>query len=83
MVGSGEESGRHQRGNVVPHGELSKNEALSTPNLSAKVRPPGVLQRGHNGYTEVPDGVDVELGSLQGHTEANGMEHDGDRNGDA
>ena len=76
MVGSGEESGRHQRGSVVPHGEFPDNEAVSTPNLSAKVRPP-------SGYTEFPDGVDAELGSLQGHIEVTGMKHDGDNNDDA
>lgn len=83
MVGAGEESGRHQRGSVVLHGKFSDNEAVSTPYLSAKVRPLGVLQRGHSGYTKVPDGVDAELGSLQGHTEASGMKHDRDNNDDA
>lgn len=63
MVGSGKESHRHQRGSVIPYGELPDDEAILNPNLDSKVRSLVVLQGGHNGFTEVHDGVEVELGS--------------------
>ena len=42
-----------------------------------------MLQGQHYGYTEVHGGVEAELGSFQGPTEAVGMKHDGDSIDDA
>lgn len=53
LVSSGEEVNRFKELGLIPPGELSNNEIVSTSQSSEEVQSTGVLQGGHTGDSEV------------------------------
>lgn len=53
MVSSGEEVNRFKELGLIPPGELSNNEIVSTSQSREEVQSTGVLQGGHTGDSEV------------------------------
>lgn len=80
LVGSREESNRLQGNNISTFGELSYNEIVSNFQISQEMRSPGLLQRGSSGDIELLNNVETIVGSIQGPTPEDGMEHDNNIN---
>nr|POE75023.1 hypothetical protein CFP56_15811 [Quercus suber] len=75
-----EKSDRFQGFSNSALGEFSHIEIIPSAQNGNELRSPGLLQRGSEGDTELPNSVEARLGSFQRPSSEDGMEHDSNIN---
>ena len=80
LANTGEKSNRFQGFNNSTPGEFSHVETVPSAQNSNELRSPGLVQRGSEGDTELPNSVETRLDSFQRPSSEDGMEHDSNIN---
>ena len=80
LADTGEKSNRFQGFSNSAPGEFSHVETVPSAQNGNELQSPGLLQRGSEGDTELPNSMETKLDSFQRPSLEDGMEHDNNIN---